>query len=258
MHTDCHGSAVRSLSPQCRAGFLCLGRDRIARQLLECIGIGHAVAFFRPDLNLLPIAGLQTEQLFLQTGNDLAGAVNERQGILADVGVDDFALIVRERVLDGNDRAFESFDDAGGIAELLQGRRDSRLDGVSVVARGPEREDVFDEIELDSFEERRRRKSPALFAVQDEGALSARLRVYNLNDGERLGRITEAFEVFDAHAVGHCQEEIGHGLPAGFDVASSFEGATTAAGENERQVVMSVAVAVRIAAAIDDHGIVEE
>ena len=79
-----------------------------------------------------------------------------------------------------------------------------------------------------------------------------------LHHREWLGGIAEAFEILYAHAIGHGEEQVRHRLAASFDVTSCFQGAAAVAGEDDGQVVMGVAIAVGIAAAVNDHGIVEE
>src|SRR4051812_21868816 len=79
-----------------------------------------------------------------------------------------------------------------------------------------------------------------------------------LNRLQPAGGIADALEAFDAEPVGHAEEEIRHRLRAVTREASRRERAAAGAGENHRQVVVRVPVAVGIAAAIDDHRIVQE
>ena len=65
-------------------------------------------------------------------------------------------------------------------------------------------------------------------------------------------------EVVDPQAVGHAQEQVRHRLAAVLDVAARRQRPAAAAGQEDGQVVVRVAVAVGVAAAVDDHRVVEQ
>ena len=87
-------------------GFCASAGIFLARNLLKRLLVRHAIAVFRFDLYFLLIAGLQALQFVFEAVDDLSRALDVRERLFADVGVDDFAVIVGERVLDGDDRAF--------------------------------------------------------------------------------------------------------------------------------------------------------
>ena len=63
-------------------------------------------------------------------------------------------------------------------------------------------------------------------------------------------------EIADAQAVGHAQVEVRQRLRAVLDVAARRQRPAAAAGQDDREVVVGMAVAVGIAAAVDDHRVV--
>ena len=63
--------------------------------------------------------------------------------------------------------------------------------------------------------------------------------------------------MFHAHAVGHAQEQIRRGFAAVLYKTPRRHRAAARAREDDRQVDVRVAVAVRVAAAIDDHRVVQ-
>ena len=78
------------------------------------------------------------------------------------------------------------------------------------------------------------------------------------NVSQSAGRIAKSFEALHAHSIRHAEEEIAHRLRSVSDIAAPGEGATSSAGQDERQIGMGMTVAVRVSAPIQNHGIVEQ
>ena len=87
-------------------GFLRLSGDLVAGDLLKSSLVGQAVAVFRLDVDFFLVADFQPVELSFQTFDDLSRALDVSERFFADVGIDDIAGIVGERVFDGNDRTF--------------------------------------------------------------------------------------------------------------------------------------------------------
>src|SRR5262249_41248969 len=88
-----------------RSYLLRLTRELVFGNFLESVGVS-AITVFRFDHDFLLIADFQSCQLLFQARNDLSAAVEVGQGLLTDIGVDDFPSVIGERVLDGNKGAF--------------------------------------------------------------------------------------------------------------------------------------------------------
>src|SRR4026209_1628131 len=71
-------------------------------------------------------------------------------------------------------------------------------------------------------------------------------------------RIAQSLYALCAHAVGEAEEEVAHGDAAVFDEAPRCQRAAAGTGEEHGQVGVRMAVAVGVAAAIDDHRVVQE
>lgn len=78
------------------------------------------------------------------------------------------------------------------------------------------------------------------------------------NVSQSAGRIAKSFEPLHSHSIRQAEEEIAHGFRSVSDIAAAGEGATSAAGQDERQIGMGMAVPVRVSAPIQNHGIVEQ
>src|SRR5581483_9998491 len=75
---------------------------------------------------------------------------------------------------------------------------------------------------------------------------------------ERSGRIAEPFQVSHAENVAQAEEEIGHGLVRTLDVPPRSQSSAAATGQQDGQVAVRMPIAVRVAAAVDDDGIVQQ
>ena len=78
------------------------------------------------------------------------------------------------------------------------------------------------------------------------------------NVGKPAGAVAEAVERGDAHVVEHVQIEIAHRRFRGLQELPRIEAATAVSGDDDRKVRMGVAVSIRISAAVNDHGVVED
>ncbi len=71
-------------------------------------------------------------------------------------------------------------------------------------------------------------------------------------------RITQSLHTRGAHAVAEAEEEVAHRDAAVLYESAGRERAAAGAGEEHREIHMAVAVAVGVAAAVDDHRVVQE
>src|SRR6266850_5239636 len=71
-------------------------------------------------------------------------------------------------------------------------------------------------------------------------------------------RVAKPLQAFHAKAINHAKEEVSRRLGANLHIPAGLKGATAAARQNNRKIHMSVAVAIGISAAVNDHRIVEE
>ena len=75
---------------------------------------------------------------------------------------------------------------------------------------------------------------------------------------ESSRRIAEAFQTLDSHAVGHAEEKVRHRLGAVLDITGRGDEPAPTAGKDDREIVVGVPVGVGVAAAVDDHRIVQD
>src|SRR5262244_1390482 len=87
--------------------------QRVLGHLGLCLGIDHAVGLVGLHRDLLRVTSLHAEERLVETGNDLMGALNEGDGLLALAGVENLALVVLQRVLHLDRRAL--FDGGTGL-----------------------------------------------------------------------------------------------------------------------------------------------
>src|SRR5215467_8797440 len=73
--------------------------QRVLGHLGLCLGIDHAVSLVGLRRDLLRVTRLHAEERLVETGNDLMGALDEGDGLLALAGVEDLAFVVLQRVL---------------------------------------------------------------------------------------------------------------------------------------------------------------
>ena len=67
------------------------------------------------------------------------------------------------------------------------------------------------------------------------------------------GGVAESWQILESHAITQAKEKVGRGLGSVFQITAGCQSATARASQQNGKVVMSVAVAVSIAAAIDYH-----
>ena len=65
-------------------------------------------------------------------------------------------------------------------------------------------------------------------------------------------------DALDAHAVVEGEEEIGKRGRLGLYITSGLDGSAAAAGQQDGQVGVRVAVAVSVAGTVHDHGVMEQ
>src|SRR5262245_19039948 len=66
-------------------------------------------------------------------------------------------------------------------------------------------------------------------------------------------RIAVLFDAPRAHPIRHAQEKIGEWRRLGFDVTTRLECATTRSSQKNRQIAVSMPVAICITGTINDH-----
>ena len=79
-----------------------------------------------------------------------------------------------------------------------------------------------------------------------------------LDRGKPAGGIAEPLQVLHSKAVAHAEVEVAHWLASGLIEPAALERAAAAASEDDREIVVGVAVAIGIAAAINDHGVIQQ
>jgi hypothetical protein len=79
--------------------------ERGLRHDLDKLRVAHAVTLFRHHVDLELIAGLLAFQRLLEARDDMALAVDVSQRLATVGAVDDVALVVGQRVVEGNDVA---------------------------------------------------------------------------------------------------------------------------------------------------------
>ena len=102
---DAHGDGFPpgTLGRQHRSHLLRLRRKLVARNFLERVGI-LLVTVLGFNHDFLLIADFQSRELLFKTAHDLSAAMQVCQRLFTDVGVDNFAGVVGERVFDRDDR----------------------------------------------------------------------------------------------------------------------------------------------------------
>ena len=75
---------------------------------------------------------------------------------------------------------------------------------------------------------------------------------------EEASGVAEVFEFLRAHFLSHRREEVGHWFGSVLYVTPGTQGAAAFAGEDEGEIGMGVAVAIGVAAAVEDHRIVQK
>ena len=80
----------------------------------------------------------------------------------------------------------------------------------------------------------------------------------SLNPRQSISRIPKPRHTRHPKPIRHAQVQVVHRQAVKLDVAAGRERAAAAAGEDDRQVDVRVAVAVGVPSAVDDHRVVEQ